>query len=172
MLLTQGGRTEGLRKRRGRERKGTIDTDHDTLINSITGKHRRCLRRRYDFFQVHFKSYLKLRSIRPFRKLPPQFSKKGVGGKGLLFFRKEGSGSFKPHVSTPRACSNIAICWTWMTSPQSITRSPDLPRTQEWIPSTPSPVNTLAPPWSQRSKHQTVPGSNGENPTERKRRWM
>lgn len=146
VLLTQGGRTEGLRKRRGRERKGTIDTDHDTLINSITGKHRRCLRRRYDFFQVHFKSYLKLRSIRPFRKLPPQFSKKGVGGKGLLFFRKEGSGSFKPHVSTPRACSNIAICWTWMTSPQSITRSPDLPRTQEWIPSTPSPVKHSSTP--------------------------
>lgn len=95
VLLTQGGRTEGLRKRRGRARKGTIDTDHDTLINSITGKHRRCLRRRYDFFQIHFKSYLKLRSIRPFRKLHPQFSKKGVGGKGLLFFWKGGKRQFQ-----------------------------------------------------------------------------
>ena len=66
------------------------------LLNPTEGKHRRSLRRGYDFFQIHFESYLKLRHIHPFRKLPPQFSKKEKKDL-LIFFLKRKAAAVSSH---------------------------------------------------------------------------
>ena len=135
------GRKDG-RTKEGK-RKGPL-----ILLNPTKGKHRRSLRRGYDFFQIHFESYLQLRRIHPFRKLPPQFSKKEKKKRLAYFFsEKEKGGSFKPWVSSPRACSTIAICWTWMTSPQGISRGAEtLCLTQECVPPTCCPVKHSSNP--------------------------
>ena len=77
----------------------------------------------------------------------PNFQRRKKKRLAYFFSEKEKGGNFKPWVSSPRACSTIAICWTWMTSPQGISRGAEtLCLTQECVPPTCCPVKHSSNP--------------------------